>query len=351
VDDAGAVFGRGVVGEVNGREAPVAFVRFGQRMMEAQAVERLALGRGEDSSAQAVALKAFLDQRAGEQQQPALGVDQRVVELGVEVERLVGRQGPGRGGPDDRERVLVEARQPEGRGQLVRLGSEEGHVHRRRSLVRVLDLELGQRGAAVETPVHRLQAAIDEAALDQPLERADLAGLVAEVHGPVRMLPVAEHAQALEVGHLLGDLLGGVGAAPGLHLVAAQLAPVGLLDLVLDRQAVAVPARHVHGIEAGQLARLDDHVLEHLVDRMADVQLAVRVRRPVVQHELRPADARIAQALVGALLLPLLHPRRLALGQIAAHREGRVGQVERGAVVGRFGRGHGQSRGRDRRSG
>jgi hypothetical protein len=39
------------------------------------------------------------------------------------------------------------------------------------------------------------------------------------------MLPVAEHAEALEVGHLLRDLLGRVGAALGLHLVARQAAP------------------------------------------------------------------------------------------------------------------------------
>ena len=95
------------------------------------------------------------------------------------------------------------------------------HVQRLRLLVGVLDLELGQRRAAVEAPVHRLQAAVDEAALDHALEGADLAGLVDEVHRAVGMVPVAQHAQALEVGHLHADLLGGEGAALGLHLVAA----------------------------------------------------------------------------------------------------------------------------------
>ncbi len=204
-----------------------------------------------------------------------------------------------------------------------------------RLAVVVLDLELGQRRAAVEAPVHRLQAAVDEAALDDPLQHADLAGLVAEVHGPVRMVPVAEHADALEVGHLLRDLLGGVGAALRLHLVARQAAAEGLLDLVLDRQAVAVPARGVARVEAGELARLDDHVLQDLVGGVADVQLAVRVRRAVVQHEPRPAVARLAQPLVDALVAPRLDPARLALGQVAAHRERRVGQVQRLAVVDR----------------
>ena len=108
-----------------------------------------------------------------------------------------------------------------------------------------------------------------------------------------------------------------------------------LLDRVLDRQAVAVPARHVVRVEAGQLARLDDHVLQHLVDGVADVDLAVGIRRAVVQHEQRRAVARVAQPLVDALFVPGLDPARLALGQVAAHRERRVGQVQRGAVVGR----------------
>ena len=107
-----------------------------------------------------------------------------------------------------------------------------------------------------------------------------------------------------------------------------------LLDLVLDRQPVAVPARHVTRVVAGELARLDDHVLEDLVDRMPDVQRAVGIRRAVVQHEQRRAAARVAQPAVQALRLPLRDPARLAPGQVAAHRERRVGQVERLAVVG-----------------
>ena len=113
-----------------------------------------------------------------------------------------------------------------------------------------------------------------------------------------------------------------------------RLRPCCLLDRVLDRQAVAVPAGHVLRVEAGQLPRLDDHVLEHLVDGVAHVDLAVGVGRAVVQHEQRRAVARVAQLLVQALFVPVLDPARLALGQVAAHRERRVGQVQRGAVVG-----------------
>src|SRR3546814_4836671 len=74
----------------------------------------------------------------------------------------------------------------------------------------------------------------------------------------------------------------------------------------LDRQAVAVPARDVGRVEAGQVLRLDDDVLEDLVDRVAEVDRAVRVRRPVVQHERVAAFRVFAQACVQAFGFPAL---------------------------------------------
>src|SRR5690606_443252 len=83
-------------------------------------------------------------------------------------------------------------------------------------------------------------------------------------------------------------------------------------DLVLDGQAVAVPARNVDGVHAFELARLDDHVLEDLVDGVPDVDVAVGIGRAVVQDELGRAAARFAQPLVNALLFPGLDPAGLA---------------------------------------
>jgi hypothetical protein len=181
---------------------------------------------------------------------------------------------------------LLRLLRPKGGGQLGGLGAQEGDVQRLRLLVGVFDFELGQRGAAVEAPVDGLEATVDVAALHDLLERADFVGFVAEVHGAVGMGPVGQHAQALEVGALAVDLFGGVDAGLGLHVVAAEVAAEGLLDLVLDGQAVAVPAGHVDGVHALELARLDDHVLEDLVDGVTDVDVAVGIRRAVVQHEL-----------------------------------------------------------------
>ena len=133
------------------------------------------------------------------------------------------------------------------------------------------------------------------------------------------------------------NLFGGEGPAFGLHLVAWQVASELLFDRILDRQAMAIPAWDVLRVESFELALLDDHVLENLVDRMAHVDLAVGIRGPVVQYEFGRPGARIAQLLVDALFIPLPGPSGLALGQVAAHGEGCFRQIQGAAVVDFFG--------------
>src|SRR5690606_21699312 len=89
-----------------------------------------------------------------------------------------------------------------------------------------------------------------------------------------------------------------------------------LLDRDLDRQAVAVPARHVGRVEAREVLRLDDDVLEDLVDRMAQVDRAIGIRWSVVQHEQRPSRRVFAQLCIQALALPAIERGWLALGQV-----------------------------------
>ena len=122
-------------------------------------------------------------------------------------------------------------------------------------------------------------------------ERTDFVGLGLEGHRQVGVVPLAQHAEADEILLLALDLLGGKGARQFAHLVAGNVLAVQLLDLVLDRQAVAVPARDIGRIETGQRLRANDDVLENLVDRVADVDVAVGIGRAVVQDETRASRA------------------------------------------------------------
>ena len=158
----------------------------------------------------------------------------------------------------------------------------------------VLDLGFGERGAAMRAPVHGLLALVDHVLLDELAERAHDRRLVFELHRLVRIVPGADDAEPLEVAALDVDVLLGVGAAGAAEIRRAHLALLRAelaIDLQLDRQAVTIPARDVRRVEAGHVVRLDDEVLEDLVERGADVDLAVGVRRAVMQQVFRRAFA------------------------------------------------------------
>ncbi len=281
-------------------------------------------------SGQGKARDTVLRQRLGHQQGPALPLDQDVVQRRVEADGHVGRQRPGRGGPDG-QRDLARVAGAAGTVERRRIQRCKGHVDGGGLLVLVLHLGLGQGGTAVRAPVHRLEALVQVAVLDNAGQGTDDVRLEGEVHGEVGIEPVPQHAHADEIGALGIYLPGGIFPALLAKLRRAHLDP-GLADLLLDiqldRQAVAIPAGHIGRIETRQGAGLDDDVLEDLVDRMAQVQLAVGVGRAVVEDEFRAPGTGRANLLVQPHGAPLLQSLRFPLGQAGLHRKVRAGQVQ-----------------------
>ena len=100
-----------------------------------------------------------LGQAGRDDQVFAVARDRDVVQLGVGDDGQVGGQRPGRRRPDDERGALVA--QP--RVGLAEIADDrEADVDRRRGVVLVFDLRLGQRGAVGEAPVDRLLVAVDE---------------------------------------------------------------------------------------------------------------------------------------------------------------------------------------------
>ena len=158
-----------------------------------------------------------------------------------------------------------------------------------------------------------------------------------KIHGRVGMLPIAFYAEPLEFLALHLEPVLRVGAAllaerdhcfriGEVRLRFVLSAVEFLLDLPLDRQPVAVPARHVIGIGAEHLLASRHHVLEDLVERVADVDVAVGVGRAVVEDEFgAPARGR-PQPFVEVELLPAGEDLRLLARQPGAHGKVGLGQ-------------------------
>ena len=248
-----------------------------------------------------------------------IDLDDGIFEIGAVGDRAVAGQGPRRRRPDYRRRA--------GKPRQARRHDREAHPNRIRAVVVVFDLGFGQRGLLDDRPQDRLRALV-QPAIDK--EFADLAHdlrLGVEAHRQIRVVPVADDAEPLELLLLYLD--------PARREIAAFLAElrqrhavlrlllgaVFFLDDPLDRQAVAVPARHIRRVLAGHLLRPVDDILQDLVQRVPEMEVAVRIRRPVMQHEFFPAARGLAQLFVKAHIAPARDQLRFERRQPAAHRE------------------------------
>jgi hypothetical protein len=103
-------------------------------------------------------------------------------------------------------------------------------------------------------------------------------------------------------------------------------------DLLFDRQAVAIPAGHVRGAVAAQGFVTKGDVLERLVQRGADVDVAVGEGRAVMQYERRAGGVFLLDGGVQSLLarkgLPMRETCGFALDQIGPHGKVGFGKLE-----------------------
>ena len=265
-------------------------------------------------------------------------------DLGTVADGPVGRDGPGRGGPDDHRRIgMAEGQQVVGM-RIGRAGDREFDPDRRADVVVVFDLGVSQGGALDRRPHDRLGAAIELARVLELVEFRDDGGFGAEIHGGVAIVPVAEDAQPFELLALHIDPAGRVFAAGltelglGDLVLALALRAVAFLDLPLDRQAVAVPAGNVVDVMAQQEAAADHEILQRLVQGVADVDVAVGVGGAVVENVKGRAFGLALLAEGRIEVAPRLDDRGFLLRQSTAHGEGRLGQEDGFAIVATGGR-------------
>ena len=245
---------------------------------------------------------------------------------------LVHRDRPWRGRPDYRI----------GTDQLSnrRRNNFESHIHLRGNNILIFDLGLGQRGLFNRRPHHRLGAAIELARLRELHQLGDDRSLGVGIHRQIGIVPVAIDPEPLQLFALGVDPMLGISPAFGAELGERDLVLVELflaillLDLPLDRQPVAVPAGNIRRVAAKQGLGPHHHVLEDMIERMADVDIAIGVRRAVVKDELFAPATRRAHLSVEVGFAPSGEDRGFLLRQPGLHRKVGFGQEHGGAIVG-----------------
>ena len=129
----------------------------------------------------------------------------------------------------------------------------------------------------------------------------------------------------------------GAELARGDRILVKLLLAILLLDLPLDRQAVAVPAGDEGRVLAHQRLGAEDEVLDGLHHRMADMDVSIGVRRAVVEDEALGAGAGLADLTVEVALRPARENGRLLLREAGLHGKIGLRQEDRVAVIGLFG--------------
>ena len=270
------------------------------------------------------------DEEAASGQLPGTG-DQHVVDGGAHRERLVGGQGPGRGGPRDGLRARELGGDLRVRGPRGVLGEPERHGHGG-VLAHLVDvvvhaqLVVGQRRLVLPAVRQHAVAGVDQALVVQGLERADHGLHVLRVQ---RLVVVVEVHPAGLAGHVvlpLGGVLHHGGAAGVVERVDAHGLDVLLVGhpellhgLQLRGQPVGVPAEAaLHAAPLlGLVARHE--VLDVAGEQVAVVRQAVGEGRAVVEDELvgavRAAVALVDARLEGVVTLPVVEDALLDRGQ------------------------------------
>jgi hypothetical protein len=234
-------------------------------------------------------------------------------------QRKVRGNRPRRGRPNQDAQVLRRGR------VRRRLDDGERHIDRVGDLRLVLHLSVGERGLAGGAPEGGAQPAIDVAALRQLAKNAHNPRFKRIVHREVGVLPLADQPQAFELLALhLHEVLGVLAAGAAQGRLVGLLAPRQklLTHGVLDGHAVIVPAGHERRAVAAHAVGAHNDVLERLVERVPDVDVAVGVGRSVVQDEVAVGRGLGEHLAVQVNLAPEGLPARFLFGQVRPHRDG-----------------------------
>ncbi len=255
----------------------------------------------------------------------------RVFKVRMYCDSEIGRQRPRGRGPYQHKNLSACER----RIDLRRITFERKlHIDRWTRVLVIFNLGFRQRGLILDAPVNRSRSLVDPATLDEAREHPSGFGFVVVRHCEIRIVPLAENTESLEITSLAFQSVLSVlatGAAKTLETKIALLLAFlfeRAFEMLLDRQTVAVVARNVGRVEAHHGARFDDEIFEDLIHRGAEMDVGVRVWWTIVKDKFLAARASLAHEAVEVKLRPLLQTSGFSLVEISLLRKAGFRQID-----------------------
>ena len=329
VHDAGALIERHVIGQ-NRWDSQIQ-----KRMPEFQLRQIFPFPRPAHASCfKLQSIERRADQIRREQQRSRGSFGHDVIVVRMKRERAIVRQRPGSGRPDHGTHARAEF--------FRRRTWLDGKFHpdRRAGVIFVFHLCFGERGGIHDAPIHGLQPAIHVSFFEKRDEGVGDRGFVLRTHRQIRVFPLPEHTEALEIPPVLIHVARSEFAAHAPELAgrdASLFSAEFFFHLRFDRQSVAIPSGNVRRAKARHRFRLHNHVFQNFIQPGAEMNRPGRIGRPVMQDVRRRAGASLLDAMIEFLLFPLRKLLRLVLRQAGLHRKGRARQIQCAFQVNVFG--------------
>ena len=309
-------------------------VVFGEGMLAFSELHVSTHGGAEDVGQILVAFFANLVQQIlSHKEHFALAFNPSIFQIRVQSHSHVSRHGPGGGGPNYHVSLLAFS---SFRSLAIILNQRHLYENGRSLLLAVFDFSFCQSGFAMRAPVYSLFALVDIALISHSAEHADLLSFKAVVQGYIRVIPIAQHAQAFEVlaldiNPVQSEIMALAAQSENVQLLAiqAQLLNAG----VLNGHAVSIPAGNIRSVEALGIFIFNNDILQDFVQGSTHMNFAVGIGRAIVQHKLGMTCMQCLLFVVNIVFLPEFQKIGLALGQTSAHGELCFGQIQCFTVI------------------
>src|SRR4030066_309668 len=149
-------------------------------------------------------------------------------------------------------------------------------------------------------------------------------------------IPVSRHTEPFELLTLYVYIFFRIFTAQLSDIMPAHPLFLGsklFIYLMFYRKPMAVPSGYVRGIKSLHRLRPDNDIFEDLIQSVTNVDIAISIRRPIVEDIFLSILTSFPEPLIKISCLPFLKHDLFHFGEVCLHREVGPGEVERVFII------------------
>ena len=264
-----------------------------------------------------------------------VALNQRILKIRAKANRLVCGNCPGCGRPNDKvgmRKVSALCCQ-----ETLVICYTKFYVNGIAGILCVLNFSFRQCSFAVRAPVNRLKALVNQTFFAHIRKNFNLLCFIVMRQGNVWMGPIAKTTQTLKFIALTVNVGKREFTANFAQLYIRNRFTVSNTGLFagfqLGRQAMRIPAGNIRRLKTGHVLGTDNHIFQNFVESGSQMDIAVCIRRAIMQDINRLALIFFHDLTVQVFCFPRRKSIRLPFGQMRLHREFSFWQIQSAFII------------------